>query len=238
MLAGAIAAYEDSTHNFLNSTGKLAAGTEGTLGVFDVRPGYSSYYKSTTTTKERIVLHYTTGFLGGDISTLTTAGTNVSVSYVVARNGKIYRLFPSEKWSYHTGPGTVGGNTDISRSSIGIEISNIGYLEQAGSWMWNYYGDRYCRVSETGYYNTLPAPFRGKEHYATYTNAQYVSVKALIDVLVAKHSIPRVLLPAATRYSVFPNAAAGRAFRGICSHVNYRPSGKWDIGPAFNWLSI
>ena len=24
-------------------------------------------------------------------------------------------------------------------------------------------------------------------------------------------------------------------FRGVTSHVNYRPTGKWDIGPAFDW---
>ncbi len=238
MLAGDIAAYEESTHNFLLSNGKLANGTEGTVNLFDVQPGYSSYYYNTTTTKRRIVLHYTTGFLGGDISTLTTASSHISVSFVVARNGRIYRLFPTEKWSYHTGPGTVGGNGTISKSSIGIEISNIGYLDQAGAWMWNFYGDRYCAVTDNQYYTTLPTPFRGKTHYATYTPAQYASVRSLLDVLIAQHAIPRTFLPVANRYMVFASAAAGQAYQGICSHVNYRPSGKWDIGPAFDWAAI
>ncbi len=28
------------------------------------------------------------------------------------------------------------------------------------------------------------------------------------------------------------------SFKGIVSHINYRPSGKWDIGPAFDWATM
>lgn len=238
MLAGEIAQYENQTHAVLMNQGKLAAGLEGNLQLFDVRPGHASHYYNANSDKRRIVLHFTTGFLGGDISTLTTPSYHVSVSFVVARNGRIYRLFPTEKWSFHTGLGTVGGNEAISRSSIGIEISNIGYLDRSGNWMWNYYGDRYCAVADTQYYQTLAEPYRGKVHYATYTQAQYAAVRNLLRVLTQKHGIPATFLPANRRYSVFQTPDAGRNFRGICSHVNYRPSGKWDIGPAFDWAAV
>ncbi|MBX3566962.1 MAG: N-acetylmuramoyl-L-alanine amidase [Rhizobiaceae bacterium] len=238
MLAANIAAYENQTHNQLQAQGRIVPGVEGALNVFDVRPGHATHYDHATTSKKRIVLHYTAGYLGGDISTLTTPNLKVSVSFVVARNGRIYRLFPSQNWSFHTGPGTVGGNTTISSSSVGIEISNIGYLDQSGNWMWTSYGDRYCQVGEHQYYQTLATPFRDKRHYATFTEPQYVAVNQLLDRLAAKHAINRVFIPAANRFSVFPSSTVGQAYRGICSHVNYRPSGKWDIGPAFNWAAI
>lgn len=238
MLAGQIDAYETQTHNRYENEGKLTSSTEVDVPVFDYRPGHSSYFYNSNTEKQRIILHYTTGFLGGDISTLTRVDYHVSVSFVVARNGRIYRLFPTTAWSYHTGSGTVGGNETISKSSIGIEISNLGYLERSGDWMWNYYGDRYCRVSETQFYSTLPAPFRNEVHFATYTAAQYQSVRKLLNVLCPKHGIARTFLPVATRYAVFGSSTIGKNYRGICSHVNYRPSGKWDIGPAFDWGAI
>lgn len=238
MLAGSISTYETQTHNYWQQNGQLQQGTEGNVPVFDYRPGYSSYYHNSETTKRRIVLHFTTGYLGGDVSTLTTPNLHVSVSFVVARNGRIYRLFPTGKWSYHTGPGTIGGNETISKSSIGIEISNIGYLDRANDWLWNYYGDRYCRISETQYFTQLAQPYREKQYYASYTNAQYVAVSALLDALTVKHGIARSFLPTSTRYQPFQNSAAGQAYSGICSHVNYRSSGKWDIGPAFDWAAI
>lgn len=238
MLASQIATYETQTHDYHAAAGRLSASGQGTVPVFDFNVGHNSHYFNSTTAKRRIVLHFTAGYLGGDLSTLTTPGQRVSVSFVVARNGRIYRLFPSEKWSYHTGSGTIGGNPAISSSSIGIEISNIGYLEEAGGWMWAYTGSRYCRVTEPAFYQRLAAPFRGKTVFASYTPPQYDAVRALIDVLCAKHAIPRHFLPVPARYSPFPNAAAATAFTGICSHANYRPTGKWDIGPAFDWGRI
>ncbi|MGQ0567147.1 MAG: N-acetylmuramoyl-L-alanine amidase [Gemmobacter sp.] len=238
MLASDIAAYETQTHDFHLAAGRLVAGTEGGVPVFDYRPGTTGHYYNSNTTKQRIVLHFTAGYLGGDLTTLTSPTLHVSVSYVIGRNGNIYRLFPSEKWSYHTGSGTIGGNTTISKSSIGIEISNIGYLQSSGGWLWNYYGDRYCRPSDTSFFQTLPAPFRGEAIYASYTAGQYVAVKALVAALCAKHAIPKTLLPVASRYVPFGSPAAGQGYRGVCSHVNYRASGKWDIGPAFDWGAI
>ena len=238
MLASAIAAYETATHNHHLAAGRLVAGSEGGVPVFDYRPGTTGHYYSSTTIKQRIVLHFTAGYLGGDLSTLTKPTTQVSVSFVIGRNGNIYRLFPSEKWSYHTGPGTIGGNPTISKSSIGIEISNIGYLQPAGAWLWNAYGDKYCKPSDTAYYQTLAGPFRGEATYASFTAGQYTATRALLTALCTKHAIPRTFLPVASRYLPFASPAGGQGYRGICSHVNYRPSGKWDIGPAFNWGAI
>jgi len=56
---------------------------------------------------------------------------------------------------------------------------------------------------------------------------------SLLRYLTAQYNIPRTFLPENKRHitgteSELPN------FKGITSHVNYRTSGKWDIGPAFD----
>lgn len=238
MLANKIADYETQTHNVLSHQGKIVGGTEGDIEVFDVKPGHSSHYYKENTNKRRIMLHFTMGFLGGDISTLTKENNKVSVSFIVARSGRIYRLFPTEKWSYHVGPGTVGGNPTISKSSIGIEISNIGPLEESGNGMWNAYGSRYCNTSEAQYFQTLPSAYRGYRSFATFTPEQYSATLKLITHLCEKHTIPNTFLPTSRRYSVFGSPADAQSFRGVCSHVNYRATGKVDIGPAFDWTSV
>ena len=199
--------------------------------------GDESFFYKEAVTKERIVLHYTAGYLKGDISRLTTQGDHVSVPYVIARSGQILRLWNDAYWSYHLGAGVPGGNTEMSKRSIGIEISNIGYLAPAGQNLVTAYGnnDVYCALADANYYTALPTPYRGKKYYASFTAAQYASVKLLLTYLCAQHpTIPFQFLEAAKRFDVLANPAA---FKGIVSHVNFRTD-KWDIGPGFEWGKI
>jgi N-acetylmuramoyl-L-alanine amidase len=240
MLAKDIAAKEASTHDFYAS--HLDARMDNGLEIFAFKPSFwDDYFYTTKPTKKAVVLHFTAGFLGGDISTLTRAGQHVSVAYVVARNGRVYELFPPENWSYHLGSGTVGGNEVCSKQSIGIEISNIGPLYlKSGKLKYktdNGYFD-YCTPSETEFYQTLIVPFRQVEYFATFTPAQYGAVRKLLDNLTAKFSIPRTFIAEPKRYLVFGATSEGKDYSGVASHVNYRPSGKWDIGPAFEWSLI
>ncbi len=46
---------------------------------------------------------------------------------------------------------------------------------------------------------------------------------------------PGKLLPEDSRYAVSRDVPS---FAGIVSHVNYRTTGKTDIGPAFDWQRI
>ena len=187
------------------------------------------------------MLHFTAGFLPGDIATLTMPHNHVSVSYVVARNGRVYELFPPEKWSFHLGKGTVGGNEPCSKQTIGIEISNIGKLVLDGSTLkyeTEHATTAYCEESETQFFTKIATPFRDATHFATFPDEQYASVKMLLDNLTAKFAIPRTLLPVTTRFEPFASTNEGANYKGIASHVNYRPSGKWDLGPAFAWDKI
>lgn len=195
-----------------------------------------SFYFKESIPKKKIILHYTMGYLKGDIATLTT--NQVSVPFVIARNGKIYNLFASKYWSYHLGPNASGGNTAMSKSTIGIELSNIGPLKKIGNNLVTTYSDNdiYCKLDEIEYYTFLPNAYRNYKYYATFTNAQYKSLVLLLKFLTEKYNIPYTLISEANRYQKMDDNTF-TLYNGIASHVNCRTD-KTDIGPAFDWASI
>ena len=78
----------------------------------------------------------------------------------------------------------------------------------------------------------MDGKYRDHEYYASFTAAQVESAIVLIRYLTALYSLPRSFLPAEERY-VF--SKTNMDFEGMVSHVNYRETGKWDLGPAFDW---
>lgn len=201
--------------------------------------GDESFFYRQEFPKKRIVLHYTAGYLRGDVAALTRKDNHVSVPFVVARDGTIYNLWSSRYWSYHLGKNAAGGNPEMSRSSVAIEISNLGYLRPKGDRLVTYFGDGdvYCTLDDKASYQKLKVPFRGYTCFATFTDAQYRSVINLLRYLTRTYDIPPAFLPEPQRYDVYP---AVDKFRGITTHVNYQPQsyGKWDIGPAFDWTRV
>lgn len=216
-------------------------GESAKLTLLDCRRDNSddSFYYKEIIPKKKIVLHFTAGYLKGDIATLTTPYYHVSVPFIIARSGDIYNPWASKYWSYHLGAEAVGGNTEMSGSSIGIEISNIGFLVKSGKNFHTIYSkdDVYCTQADTAYYMEAPA-YRGQKYYATFTNAQYNSLILLLRYLTARFNIPRTFLPAEKMFNTFSSAKEATDYSGICSHVNFRPTDKWDIGPAFNWKKV
>lgn len=199
--------------------------------------GDKSFYYTDAAAKERIVIHFTAGYLKGDMAALTKKDNHVSTPFVVARDGTIYQLFSSKYWSYHLGKGAQGGNETMSKSSIAIELSNVAYLREKDGNLVDPYGAQYCTPAETDAYVTLPKAYRGYTRFATFTNAQYDSLITLLRYLTATYKIPAAFLPEEKRYDVYADVAK---FKGITSHVNYQPEsyGKWDIGPGFDWTRV
>jgi len=209
-------------------------GTSERMDYVRVKPmsGDESHFTHAKSHKDQIVLHYTIGYLKGDIATLTTPDVDISVPFVIGRNGTIYNLFFSGYWAYHLGPGALGGNKTRSKASIGIELSNIGPLRKHGNRLSTTYAatDTYCSSTDTTLYHR--EPFRRFEYYATFTDAQYRSLAKLLRYLTARYNIRRRFLPTTQRFQTHRRVIG---FNGIVSHVNYRSSGKEDIGPAFEW---
>ncbi|GAA4274039.1 N-acetylmuramoyl-L-alanine amidase [Aquimarina gracilis] len=201
--------------------------------------GDTSFFYQEKNTKTQIVLHYTAGYLKGDVAALSKPNNHVSTPFIIARNGKILNLWSSAYWSYHLGSGAIGGNTNGSKRTIAIEMSNIGFLKRIDNKLVTVYSDTdvYCDISEKQFYTKLESPYRGELYYARFTRRQYHSLQLLLRYLTAEYDIPREFLPEEKRYITGAENELVN-FKGIVSHVNYRSSGKWDIGPAFDWKKV
>lgn len=218
-----------------------------TLTGLVYKPPRSNYYHEVKHPKQRIVLHFTAGNVRSDMQSLTKQNRHVSVAFVIGRDGTIYQLFHSGYWSGHIGPGIGNQGTGNSqdKATIGIEISNYGFLVPRDGVLETIYSrvknpetgvvsppDPYCTLSTTEAYNKIDTPFRGQSFYASYTPEQVESTIILLRYLTAKYDIPRQFLPEDKRFLATNDVLS---FKGIVSHINYRTSGKWDIGPAFDW---
>src|SRR5690606_39081127 len=208
-------------------------------GLFCKPKSRSGYFYNTAYPKDRIVIHFTAGQLRSDLETLTKNNYHVSVPFVIARDGTIYQLFSSKGWSGHIGKGigNIGTGNAQDKRTIGIEISNYGILKEANGRLETIYSkpgaaDVYCSLEQKELYTKLGVPFRGESYYPNYTSQQYNSLIVLLRYLTATYNIPRAFLPLEKRYKAIDEVLN---FKGIVSHVNYRSSGKWDIGPAFQW---
>lgn len=256
MRASKIAEQEIAFSEKLTNTSRVKYTDKGTQEIGDltirkVRPNFDSYYYKTETKKDMIVLHSTIGTLRADMASLTKKYNHVSVSYVIARTGEIYEVFNPKYWAYHLGKGSVGGNKVNSSRSIGIELSNYGPLTKKGDNLETIYSqlkytdsngdpkkskkDVYCNISEVDQYTIVEDKFRGYKYFATFTDEQYTALSDLIDYLCDEFDIPKTFVDEDDRFKPFKNSTEGKTYTGICTHVNYRKSGKWDLGPDFNW---
>ena len=215
------------------------------LQGYTIRPanGFTGYFYDESVKKEKIVLHFTAGHLKGDLLSLTSKKRgHVSAPFVLARDGKLFQLFSSAAWSYHLGRGAKGGNGTQSKKSIGIEISNFGPLTLKDGMLETIYsriegGPKhvYCSEADTSAYIKLDKPFRGYTYFASYTDEQYNALINLLRYLTKQYDIPREFLPEDVRYETTQEVVN---FKGIVTHVNYRETGKWDMGPAFDWERV
>jgi N-acetylmuramoyl-L-alanine amidase len=77
---------------------------------------------------DMLVLHYTGMRSAAEaIDRLCDPEARVSSHYVVEEDGAIWRLVPEERRAFHAGISCWGGEQDLNRCSIGIEIVNPGH---------------------------------------------------------------------------------------------------------------
>lgn len=182
--------------------------------------------------KSKIVIHHTAGGFEGDLITLLSS--TVSVAFLISPQGKIVMLHHPKFWAWHLGRGALGGNEVQSRISIGIELSNWGFLVLKGDILFNYLGRPYCRISDTHLYEeSKPWKRFGNvnvRYFSKYTENQYISLKLIKDKLCELYGIPNV------RYTKgYSNEVIG--FSGITTHTDFRLD-KYDLSPIFDWSKI
>lgn len=256
MKATKIPEQEQKFSEQLTNTSRVKYKDEGKIEIGDstirqIRPNFDSYYYKSETEKDAIVIHSTAGTLRADMASLSKKDNHVSVSYVIARSGEIYELFDPKYWAYHLGNGAVGGNKNNSKRTIAIELSNYGPLTKRGENLETIYSqleytdtdgnkkkskkDVYCTLDEVGEYTIVEDGFRGYEYFASFTTEQYAALSDLLDYLCNEFDIPREFIDEDDRFEVFKSATDAKSFKGICTHVNFRKTGKWDLGPDFDW---
>jgi len=190
----------------------------------------NKHFNKEKTFKTKIVIHHTAGAIWGDTPTLLTP-SKVSVSFVISPRGTVFMLFNPAFWAFHLGKAALGGNTIQSKASIGIELSNFGWLTEKDGNLYTYTGALYCSLKDTQYYDKIKK-WKGYEYFCKYTPEQYKSLKELKDTLCKVHRIPDVIFPKIdqTTEEVVP-------FKGITTHINFR-SDKFDLSPNFDWNQI
>jgi len=130
----------------------------------------------------------------------------VSAHYLIDREGKVYRLVDESRAAYHAGKGEVPGKPErknnLNEYSIGIEVLAMGT-----------YDDMKIFMSKEKYESLRPEDIG-------YTEAQYKSLKALIDDIVKRHP------------------AIKKDREHIIGHDEYAPERKTDPGELFDWSKI
>lgn len=195
----------------------------GESTIYMLRAKDRSYYYTSSAKKTQICLHFTVGSITGDIATLTKPANKVSVHYVIDRLGNIYNLIPLDKeknWSYHLGANCIGTNSTMSKSAIGIEISNYGPLDRHTDGYYNAYKQLYC-IDDKHVDNI---DFRGYSHYCRLTEAQKTSIYELVNWLCEQCDIPHNY----KLEGMFENDKCAKEFKGIFTHVQVRKD-KFDL---------
>lgn len=106
----------------------------------------------------------------------TFLGNEVSIHYLIDREGKVYCYIPEDRAAWHAGQGTYGDDdryTDrMNRYSIGIELMGMGSQEDMAGYM------------VPAAYETLDPSLLG------FTDAQYDALRLLVEDLCLRYQIP------------------------------------------------
>ena len=190
--------------------------------------------------KTAILLHHTAG---GHRPDFTIDGWNkdtlgrIATHYVIGGisttdensdfDGKIYKCFDEEYYSYHLG--IKGNNNRFDKCSIGIEICNYGYLKKVGDNFINYVN----KIVPNNQVVDLGYSFKGYRYWHKYSDKQIESLKFLIQDISKRHKIPITEVS----FSFLENVLKQNDIKGIFTHVNFRQD-KWDCSPQPNLIKM
>ena len=143
-----------------------------------------------------IVLHDTAGSLRKHSSRnyLADNPSNVSIHFVVERDGEVSQLVDTSIKAYHAGRSSYMGRRNCNDFSVGIEIVNPGKLEAYGmnlnkssSW----FGAVFDNEAEGIVRKKTEA--HGDGYWMPYTEAQLESVEKLCEIIMKSHDIVDVV---------------------------------------------
>lgn len=192
-------------------------------------------YKDERVRKNLIVLHHTAGAdAESTFRWWVTDPKPIGTAFIIARDGTILEIFPSDKWAFHVAvkraPRTV--RRSLERRSIGIEIASAGWLLKRGD---EFY--KFGRLTSGNRFKGNPydhgREWRGQRYFEAYTPRQVMATARLVDLLCNRYGIPREMPRRPDAYNAETLATA----KGIISHANVRAD-KTDVHPGFNWEKL
>ncbi len=130
---------------------------------------------------EVVILHDTAGRLGNGSSVAwLAASTGASAHFVVAIDGFITQLVPTNRRAGHAGKSSYHGRADVNAFSIGIEIENPGRLVPIAEGVGQaWFGKTFYGVTE------ITTPEHGAGSWAAYPEVQVDAVEQLLLALFA-----------------------------------------------------
>lgn len=194
-------------------------------------------YFPTIHEKTSIVLHHTAGWVvqkgTKDTPSMThfnwwaSQNRKVSTAYSIDYKGNIYQHFDPKFWAYHHGIG--GSKRFLDHQTIGIEITNEGYMEKKnnGEFVWLLAPEiKYNRPQDKPVY--VKEGWRGYNWFAPYSKEQIDSTEWLVRYLCDNFNIKKDFVADCEYHSQLREGK----FNGIYNHANVRTD-KWDLSPAF-----
>ncbi len=176
----------------------------------------AAYTKTGTITPDAIIIHYTAGNSGAATVRLFAAKTaQVSAHFVVHEDGKITQMVDMNKKAWHAGKSSYNGRSGYNSLSIGIEISNPGYLQKIDGKYYTWWeakktSGRIATPESMVYTGKHRNAVTKMTYWQKYTDAQLKAVKELCQAICKAYNIIEIL-----------------------GHEEILPGQKCDPGPAF-----
>jgi N-acetylmuramoyl-L-alanine amidase len=141
--------------------------------------------------RQFIVVHYTASDnFDGDVKTLSSSDKQVSCHLVISREGEVAMIGSFDDVQWHAGASQWRGINGLNSYSIGIEMTNPGWMEIIGDGVYQtYYGKKYQR-SDGVVEATHKALGNKKYGWLYYSQKQLQTLQEIVDVL--KHAYPSI----------------------------------------------
>lgn len=174
-----------------------------------------SYNKTATITPDAIIIHYTAGASGAQTVKLFAASTSTtSAHFVVSEDGSITQMVDCNRKAYHAGVSSYNGRSSYNGFSIGIEISNPGYLQKVDGKYYTWWEMKKEKKTATPESKVFTGKHRNAvtkmTYWYKYTDAQIEAVRQLCKAICKAYKIKEIL-----------------------GHDEIAPGRKCDPGPAF-----
>jgi len=142
---------------------------------------------------DSIIIHYTAMSSAAlAVNALTNPKVKASAHLVIAKNGKVHQLAPFNYRTWHAGTSEYNGRKYFNNFSIGIEIDNLGWLDDMKNGDFGRKGKvlaQQSAVEEATHWNKKIR----KKYWEKYTSNQIERVTEICKALMEVYGIQEVL---------------------------------------------